>query len=106
MLTGCPVDSNDGDDDLVGDADSGETNVGEATDATEDDATDTGDDATDTGDGTTAESSCPPSEPYGTEVGDTIDNLVLHRQNGDLVPLHGACGQPQRAFILFGTASW
>lgn len=50
--------------------------------------------------------SCPPEGPFGTEVGDTIDDLVFFRQNGDPIALHAACGQPPPALILFGTAAW
>lgn len=66
-----------------------------------------GDTAEGDGDGdTTGAASCPPEGPFGTEVGDTIDDLVFFRQNGDPIGLHSACGLAQPALIIFGTASW
>lgn len=106
LMSACPEDpidgDGDGDGDVLGDAESDDTDDTDDTDTTDD----VGDESDVTDETTSGEASCPPAGPYGTEVGDTIDNLILYRQNGDTVPLHGACGQPQRAFVLFGTASW
>ena len=55
---------------------------------------------------TTGAQNCPPEGPFGTEVGDTIDDLVFFRQNGDPIGLHSACGLTQPALVIFGTASW
>lgn len=42
----------------------------------------------------------------GTEVGDTIADMVFFRGNGDALALSSYAGQEPPALIIFGTASW
>ncbi len=37
---------------------------------------------------------CPPPGPYGTKLGDTVQDLEFDGEDGSPVTLHGLCGQP------------
>jgi hypothetical protein len=47
-----------------------------------------------------------PAPPYGTEVGDTIADLVFFRGDGEALALSSYYAQPPPALIIFGTAAW
>jgi hypothetical protein len=56
-------------------------------------------------DTTTGEASYP-AGPYGTDVGDVVENLSFVDENDTPVELEPFYGGPQRALVLFGTAAW
>jgi hypothetical protein len=56
-------------------------------------------------DATTGEASYP-AGPYGTEVGDIVENLSFVDEDDIPVELEPFYGAPQRALVLFVTAAW
>jgi hypothetical protein len=78
---------------------------GDAASQGESNGTDTsgaGDSETETGAGEPSY----PAGPYGTEVGDVVENLTFVDGDDNPVELEMFYGGPQRALFLFGTGAW
>lgn len=56
-------------------------------------------------DTTTGEASYP-AGPYGTQVGDVVENLSFVHEDESPLELEAFYGGAQRALVLFGTAAW
>lgn len=57
--------------------------------------------------GDEAQQNCPPAGPFGTEIGEVIDNLVFYDKDGGQIALHDSfCEAEHPALVIFGTAAW
>ncbi len=55
---------------------------------------------------TTAEEASYPAGPYGTEIGDVVENLTFVDEDNNPFEVEPFYAGPQRALVLFGTGAW